>query len=84
MLQGLQVACIMPTHQRETLRRVQQSVDRRVAQGPSARCIERQPGRSTVEAIHHAAMGDDHHRLALVRIGDAPKKAKYPQIQIRR
>ena len=69
----VQVAGVVPADQRQAGGGVQQAVDRRVVQLPDARRVERHAGGGAVEAVHHAAVRHQHHRLADVAFGDAQR-----------
>src|SRR5437867_4851635 len=64
----LEVVVVVPADQGEALRRVEQAVDRRVAQVPGARRLQRNARRGAVQAVHHAAVCDERDGLAEMRL----------------
>ena len=55
---------VVPADEREALGAVEQPVDARVAELPGARRLQADARRRAVQAVHHAAMGDERDRLA--------------------
>ena len=60
---------VAPAHQRQALRRPQQTVDRGVAQGPAARRLQALLGGGAVEQIQHPPVGDHSDLLPQVLAG---------------
>ncbi len=63
---GLQVRGVVPAHHRAALVGVEQPVDAGVAQLPGARRVERDAQGGAVQAVEHAAVGDDRDGLPRV------------------
>ena len=68
---AFEVRGVAPADQGEAARRVEQPVDRGVAELPRARRAELDAGGGAIEAVEHAAVGDDGDRAAGLAGGDA-------------